>query len=111
MPTVSEVLEELLADDIVDAADIARAVGTTASSVTRWRAGDSSPTPETELRLFELSAILSIARKHLRPESARLWLRSPDPDLRYDKPLDLVAVGRYHEAVGALLAVVEGVTS
>ena len=111
MPTVIDVLEELLADDVVDAADIARAVGTTAGSVTCWRAGEGSPTPETELRLLELSTLVTLARKHLLPESARLWLRSPDPDLSYDKPLDLVAVGRYREAVGALLAVVEGVTS
>jgi hypothetical protein len=38
-------------------------------------------------------------------------LRSPVPDLDYEKPLDLVADGRWRTVVDTLLAFAEGVTA
>jgi len=55
--------------------------------------------------------VLDLARKHLPPDSARLWLRSPNPELSYNKPIDLIGDGEYHQVVGALLAMAEGVTA
>lgn len=47
----------------------------------------------------------------MKDEAARLWMRSPNPDLDYEKPLDLVASGRYQRVVDLLLAIAEGVTA
>jgi uncharacterized protein (DUF2384 family) len=111
MPQVVDVLEELLSGEVVDANDVARVLGTTARSVARWQAAEVSPRRESEERLLELKAVLDLARRVLRPEIARLWLRSPNPELSYEKPLDLITRGEYRKVIGSLLAIAEGVTA
>ena len=111
MPQVVDVLDALLSDEVLDANDVARVLGTTVRSVARWQGAKVSPRRESEERLLELKAVLDLARRYLRPESARLWLRSPNPDLGYEKPLDLITRGEYRRVISALLAMAEGVTS
>ena len=60
--------------------------------------------------MLELRAVVDLARRVMRDEAARLWMRSPNPDLAYEKPLDLVANGDYQRVIDALLALAEGVT-
>ena len=60
--------------------------------------------------VLELRAVVDLARRVMRDNAARLWLRSPNPDLGYEKPLDLIAQGRYRRVIDLLLAVGEGVT-
>lgn len=45
-----------------------------------------------------------------RGDAARLLMRSPNPDLGYRKPLDLIAAGQCQRVVDLLLALAEGVT-
>jgi len=111
MPQIVDVLDEILADEIVDTADVARVLGSTVRSVARWHAAEVAPRRESEERLLELKTVLDLARKHLPPDSARLWLRSPNPELSYNKPIDLIGDGEYRQVVGALLAMAEGVTA
>lgn len=111
MPAVAGILDEVLADDVIDAADVARVLGATSRSVARWQAAEVSPRRESEERLLELKAVLDLARDVMRPESARLWFRSPSRQLGYDKPLDLIASGDYRKVIAALLALAEGVTA
>ncbi|MGD9996593.1 MAG: antitoxin Xre/MbcA/ParS toxin-binding domain-containing protein [Ilumatobacteraceae bacterium] len=111
MPQVVDVLEELLSGEVVDANDVARVLGTSARSVARWQAAEVSPRRESEERLLELKAVLDLARRVLRPEIARLWLRSPNPELSYEKPLDLITRGEYRKVIGSLLATAEGITA
>jgi hypothetical protein len=40
-----------------------------------------------------------------------MWLRSPNPDLAYEKPIDLIAVGDYRKVIASILAMAEGVTA
>lgn len=47
----------------------------------------------------------------MRDDAARLWLRSPNSDLAYEKPLDLIAGGQYQRVIELLLALAEGVTA
>lgn len=110
MPQVVDVLTDVLADDVVDTGDVARVLGSTQRSVARWQAAEASPRRDSEERLLELKAVVDLARQYLRPDVARLWLRSPDPSLGYEKPLDLVKQGEYRRVIGALLALAEGVT-
>ncbi len=46
----------------------------------------------------------------MRDDAARSWIRSPNPDLGYEKPLDLVAAGQYQRVLDLLLALAEGAT-
>ena len=108
---MSPVLQEVFLGDLVDAIDVARVAGTSPRSVIRWRAGDANPRRETEERLLELKAVLDLARRVFRDDVARQWLRSPVPDLDYEKPLELVASGDWRKVVNSLLATAEGVTA
>lgn len=111
MAEVVDVLDRLLEADVLDGADVARVLGTSPRSVTRWKASRSTPRRDTEERLLELKAVLDLLRRVLRDEPARLWLRSPSPDLGYEKPLDVIARGEYQKVIGSILALAEGVTA
>lgn len=104
-------LDRLLETNVLDGADVARVLGTSPRSVTRWQASRSTPRRDTEERLLELKAVVDLVRRVLRDEPARLWLRSPSPDLGYEKPLDVVARGEYQKVIGSILALAEGVTA
>lgn len=107
---MAAVVDELLVDDIIDNPDVAKVTGATPRSVTRWQKG-ASPRRPAEERLLELKAVIDVLRRVLREEPARLWIRSPNPDLDYEKPLDLVERGEYRRVIGAILAMAEGVTA
>ena len=47
----------------------------------------------------------------MQDDAARFWLRSPNPDLGYEKPLDRVAAGDCQRVIDLLIALAEGVTS
>ena len=107
---MAALVESLLVDDIVDSPDVARVTGATPRSVSRWQEG-ASPRRPAEERLLELKTVVDLLRRVLREEPARLWIRSPNPDLDYQKPLDLVERGEYRRVIGAILALAEGVTA
>jgi uncharacterized protein (DUF2384 family) len=65
----------------------------------------------SEERLLELKAVVDLLRRVMRDDAARMWLRSPNVDLGYEKPLDLVAAGHYQRVIDLLLALAEGVTT
>lgn len=111
MSTVSHLLGDMLRSEIVDAPDVARVLGTSVRSVSRWAAAGSMPRRDTEERLLELKAVVDALAKVLRDEPARLWLRSPLPDLGYEKPVDLIEQGQYRRVIGAILALAEGITA
>ena len=107
---MAAVVDGLLDDDIVGSPDVARVTGATPRSVSRWLEG-ASPRRRAEERLLELKAVVDLLRRVLREEPAHLWIRSPNPDLDYDKPLDLIGRGEYRRVIGAILALAEGVTA
>jgi uncharacterized protein (DUF2384 family) len=108
---VRTVLDELLADEILDAPDVARVLGTSPRTIARWQSASVAPRRESEERLLELKAVVDLLRSVLREEPARLWIRSPNPELDYEKPIELVQRGEYRRVIGAILAMAEGVTA
>lgn len=110
MTGMAAVVDGLLTDDIVDSPDVARVTGATPRSVTRWLEG-ASPRRPAEERLLELKAVVDVLRRVMDDEPARLWIRSPNPDLGYEKPLDVIERGDYRRVIGAILALAEGVTA
>jgi len=111
MPTLSGVLDVLIETQVIDAADVAQITGATPRSVSRWTAAKAAPRRDAEDRLLELKSVVDLLRSVLRDEPARLWLRSPNPDLDWRKPLELIADGEYRRVIGAVLAMAEGVTA
>ena len=110
MTTLTSLLDHLYEGDVVDTADLARVSDTNPRSVARWKAEATTPRREAEERLLELRAVVDLARRIMRDDAARFWMRSPNPDLGYEKPLDLIAAGQYQRVVDLLLALAEGVT-
>lgn len=111
MPAVNSTLEGMVATEIVDNADIARALNSTSRSVSRWLTAETSPRREAEERLLELKAVIELLARVLRREPARLWLRTPNPQIEYEKPIDLIANGRYRRVIAEIQAMAEGVTA
>ena len=109
--TLSALLDHLYDGDVVDTADVARVSDTNARSVSRWRADEAAPRREAEDRLLELRSVVVLTRKVMRDSAARYWLRSPNPDLGYEKPLELISQGQYQKVIDLLLALAEGVTA
>jgi putative toxin-antitoxin system antitoxin component (TIGR02293 family) len=110
MTTLTSLLDHLCEGHVIDTADLARVSDTNPRSVARWKAGAATPRREAEERLLELRAVVDLARRVMRDDAARFWMRSPNPDLGYEKPLDLIAAGHYQRVVDLLLALAEGVT-
>ena len=110
MTTLTSLLDHLSEGNVVDTADLARVRETSPRSVGRWEAEAATPRREAEERLLELRAVVDLARRVMRDDAARFWMRSPNPDLGYEKPLDLIAAGHYQRVVDLLLALAEGVT-
>lgn len=111
MTALISLLDHLSEGNVVDTADLARVSDTNPRSVARWKAEAATPRREAEERLLELRAVVDLARRVMRDDAARFWLRSPNPDLGYEKPLDLIAAGHYQRVVDLLLALAEGVTA
>jgi len=111
MTTLTGLLDHLYEGDVVDTADLARVTDTNPRSVARWRSQGSAPRRDAEERLLELRAVVDLARRVMRDDAARIWLRSPNPDLGYNKPREVVAAGHYRRVVDLLLALAEGVTA
>jgi len=108
---VNDVLNELMSSGALDSEDLALVTGVTSRSVARWVAGEAAPRRGAESRILELKAVVSLLRSVLRDEPARLWLRSPNADLEWRKPLELIAEGQYRRVIGVVLAMGEGVSS
>jgi len=111
MAVLGGILDELIDTHVVDAGDLAQITGTTSRRVRRRTTAKAMPRRAAQARLLELKAVVDQLRSVLRDEPARLWLRSPNPDLDWDKPLELLAEGEYHRVIGAVLAMAEGVTA
>jgi len=111
MTALTSLLDHLYEGDVVDTADLARVSETNPRSVARWRSQESAPRREAEERLLELRAVVELARSVMRDDAARFWMRSPNRDLGYEKPLDLIAAGQYQRVIDLLLALAEGVSA
>lgn len=62
-------------------------------------------------RLSELPTVVDLAPLVMSDDAVKFWLRSPNRDLGYEKPLDLIAEGEYQRVVDLLLALAEGITA
>ncbi len=110
MSSMVGVIDGMLVGKVVDPPDVAKVTGATARSVSRWMEG-VEPRRAAEERLLELRSVVDLLRQVMRDEPARIWLRSPEPELAYEKPLDLIERGEYRRVIGVLLALAEGVTA
>ena len=77
--------------------DLARATGAAPSTARAWLIGSRSPTGERAERLVEPSALVERLMRVIDPAYIAVWLRKPIPALGDEKPIDLIAAGRYRD--------------
>ncbi len=110
MATTSGVIKELIDTHVVDISDVALVTGASSRAVSRWNASRANPRGQAQDRLLDLKLVVDQVRSVLREEPARRWLRSPNPELDWRKPLELIAEGDRYRVEAAILAIAEGVT-
>lgn len=93
----------------LEAADIARVIGSNPRTVNRWLSDDAAPRRDARERLLELIAVLERLSAILRSSSAHDWLFMPNPELDNYKPVDLLERGEFRAVLGAIDALAEGV--
>jgi hypothetical protein len=108
---VATILERILDDGALNTADLARITHSSRRAVAGWCAGEASPARDAEERLLEAKTVVDLIRTHLGREAARLWIRSPNPDLGFAKPIDVIGAGAYMRVIGVVLSTAEGVTA
>lgn len=86
--------------------DIARATSADPTTVRAWIRGERSPSGRNAERLVELSSVVERLAAVLARDYIRVWMLKPHDALREDKPLDVIAEGRYRE-VSRLVAGLE----
>lgn len=89
--------------------DIARVVGASPRSISRWAQGEADPRSRSRDRLLETTAVVTELSRVLVPDAAHLWLFTPNPFLEFDRPMDLVAEGQYRRVLAAVEALANGV--
>jgi transcriptional regulator with XRE-family HTH domain len=89
--------------------DIARATGSGVSTVSAWLRRERAPRGRRAERLVELSSIADRLAAVLGAERVPVWLNKPVTALDHQKPLEVIADGRY-EQVSRLVAELESPT-
>jgi transcriptional regulator with XRE-family HTH domain len=89
--------------------DVARIVGTTSRTVSRWTKGTASPQRVARQRLVELAYVAEELTKVLKPEERNVWIFSPNRLLDHDSPADRISQGDYRSVVSLIEALADGV--
>jgi len=89
--------------------DVARVVGSSPRSISRWAHGESDPRSRARDRLLETAAVVTELSGVLASDAAHVWLFTPNPFLEFDRPIDLVTEGQYRRVLAAVQALADGV--
>lgn len=95
----------------VSQASIARMLGTTPRTVSRWRTSSSSsaaPRPATAQALRELGRLRWLLETDLGADAARCWIRQPNAAFRGEAPIDLLLRGERDRVLGLVTMLGEG---
>jgi len=86
---------------------LAQSLGVSSRTVARWEEGMASPSPLALTRLRLLMQIREKARKLFKVKEADTWLRTPNPVLRGQTPLERLRAPGGLEEVADLLGRIE----
>lgn len=107
MTTIRSLLDNVCAGGVLTVADLAQVTRTSRREVLRWRYRSETVRRDVEKRLLELRAVVDLARQAMPDRQARTWLRSPQPELEGQRPLDAISDGTAYLVIELLGALVE----
>lgn len=95
----------------VSQAEIAHILGTTPRTVSRWRSTSAAhvkPRPAAARSLRDLARLRWLLETDLGAERSAQWLRTPNPALRGQAPLDALLNGETERVLGLVTVLGEG---
>ncbi len=105
-PGRSEALYARIVDEVRDGGlstgDLARVIGVAERQVRNWTAGGNSPNGRNRDRLLELHYVAQLLRDVYTREGAEIWLHGRKRSLDGQRPLDLLAEGKYDVVLAAI---------
>lgn len=93
----------------LDYVDVARMLQANPRTVSRWINEGSEPRWDVRERLLELTAVIERLTQVVRPSAAQDWLFTPNAEMGYDKPVELVRAGRFKDVLAVIDSLGEGV--
>lgn len=106
---VARMVEELRELGGLKNVDLANIVGVSPPTVHRWSKGQGSPTIEKQQVLSDLRWVTERLSDFYEPDDARLWLQTGHPQLKGEKPYDLINEDRTAEVVEVIDRLESGV--
>jgi len=107
--TVAERLSAVVEKSDLGTSDVARIVKTDRRTVARWLRRETEPRWENRERVLELLAVMEKLYQVLTPKASYDWLFSPNADLKFQKPVDLLRDGDFRSVLGLIDSMGEGV--
>ncbi len=102
MTTIRSLLDNVCAGGVMTVGDLAQVTRTTRREVVRWRYRGATVRQDVEKRLLELRPVVDLARQAMPDRQARSWLRSPQPQLNGQRPLDAISDGSAYVVIDLL---------
>ena len=95
----------------ISQAEIATILGTTPRTVSRWRSTSAAhvgPRPAAARSLRELAQLRWLLETEIGPQASQKWLRTPNPALRGQAPIDALLAGDRSRVLGLVVSLGEG---
>lgn len=92
---------------VITQSELAHAVGTSVRTVQNWTRG-SAPRGQTAIRLVDMQYLVGELRDVYNDDAIQIWLRSRNRNLEGERPLELIAKGRYDEVLAEAQTIVRG---
>ena len=105
---LTDSLRRLAPKTDLDPRDIARIMGTTPRTATRWLSSQAKPRAGSVRRLTDVVAVLDRLSTVMKPAAARIWLFAPNEQLDRSTPAEAIRNGRFElvlEIIDGLMTV------
>ena len=83
-------IDELATNGGLKGVDIANITEVSKATVSRWKAGNIKPQPQSELILSDLHYVVSRLQEFYTPEDIRTWLYARHPQLDGERAIDAI---------------------
>lgn len=97
-----------LREGVLTNAELAEITGVKTRQVQHWASGAHRPQGEAKDRLLELHYIVDRLRETYTSEGADIWIHGRNKTLDGQKPIDLLAAGKFKQVLAAVERLASG---